>query len=157
MATPVVINGTTYEVAAQGENPAWGTDQQDLILALVQVAQNTVGTGDILVTPFNVANNQSSAANITGASFDTSLVRGFILTYSLYRSTNSAETSEMGQILGTYKSTANTWELSQDFAGSSGVVFTITTGGQLQYTSSNLTGTGYSGKLKFYAKAFLQA
>lgn len=157
MSVSVVINGSTYKVASQGESPPWGSDQQDLLLALVQVAQSTVGPSDILTTSFNLANNQSSATNITGASFDISTVRGFILSYSIYRSTNSTEVSETGQIFGAYSSTAGTWEIAQQYAGSSGITFTITNGGQIQYQSTNLSGSSYSGKIKFYAKSFLQA
>jgi hypothetical protein len=157
MSQTVTISGTSYTIGDQGASPPWGADLNDLLLALVQVAQATSGGGDILTTSFNVANNQVAPANVTGASWDTSTVRGFILSYSLYRSTNINEESETGQIYGTYSSTANTWQIAQTYAGSSGISFTITNAGQLQYTSSNVAGTGYSGKLKFAGKSFLQA
>jgi hypothetical protein len=157
MSQTVTISGTSYTIGDQGASPPWGADLNDLLLALVQVAQSTSGGGDILTTSFNVANNQVAPANVTGASWDTSTVRGFILSYSLYRSTNINEESETGQIYGTYSSTANTWQIAQTYAGSSGISFTITNAGQLQYTSSNVAGTGYSGKMKFSGKSFLQA
>lgn len=157
MSQSFTINGTSYTIPNQGGLPPWGDDLTDVILALVQVAQSTSGSGDILTTSFNVANNQAIAANVTGASFDDSTVRGFILSYSIYRSTNSNEASETGQIYGTYSSTAGTWEIAQSYAGSSGVTFSITNGGQIQYVSSNLSGTSYSGKMKFNGKSFLQA
>jgi len=47
--------------------------------------------------------------------------------------------------------------LAQNFTGSSGVTFTITTAGQLQITPTVLTGTGYTGTLKLTAKAFTQS
>lgn len=157
MATTVTINGTTYQIPSQGDSPPWGDELSDLLLALVNVANNSTGTGDILTTSFNIANNQSAAANVTGLSFDTGTVRSAIIQYSLYRTSNVSESSEGGFIYVTYKSTAGTWELAQSYAGTSGVTFTITNGGQVQYTSSDIGATAYSGKMKFQAKAFLQA
>lgn len=157
MSTTVTLNGTSYTVASQGVDPPWGDDQQDLLLALVQIAQNSVGSGDILTTSFNVSNNISSAANITGLSFDTSTVRSAIVQYSLYRTSSTTEKSEVGHIYLTYKSTAASWEIAQSYAGDSGVVFSITAGGQMKYTSTNFSGISYQGKLKFSAKSFLQA
>ncbi len=157
MAITVTISGTTYSLPQQGESPPWGDELSDLLQALISVANNTSGTGDILLTSFNLANNVASPTNVTGMTFDTSTVRSAIIQYSIYRSTNSNETSECGNMYVTYSSTAGTWELAQNYAGSSGVIFTITNAGQIQYVSSNLSGTGYVGKLKFLAKAFLQA
>jgi hypothetical protein len=157
MAISVTINGTTYSLPTQSTNPPWGEDLSSIIEALVEVANDSFGPADILTTNFNIANNQGSVANVSGLSFSTSEVRSAIISYSVYRSTNSAESSECGQIYITYKSTAGTWELAQNYAGSSGVTFTITNAGQVQYTSTNMAGTGYSGKLKFNARAFLQA
>lgn len=156
MATQVTINGTTYSIPSQGDSPPWGDDLHDLLAALVDVANTTVGPGDILTTSFNVANNQSSATNVTGLSFDTSTVRSAIIQYSLYRTSSTTEMSEVGHMYVTYKTTAGTWELAQSYAGSSGVTFSITNGGQVQYTSTNFSGVSYSGKMKFSAKAYLQ-
>lgn len=157
MSTTITLNGSSYTVASQGSSPPWGDDQADLLLALVAIAQSTSGSGDILTTSFNLANNQVVAANVTSASFDDSTIRGFIMSYSIYRSTTLNEESETGQIFGCYKSTAGTWEIAQTYGGSSGVTFSITNAGQLQYTTTNLAGASYSGKLKFKASSFLQA
>lgn len=157
MSTIVTLNGTNYTVSAQGASPPWGDDQADLLLELVSIAQSTSSSSDIVTTSFNLANNVASVANVTGASFDTSLIRGFIFSYSVYRNTNSNEASEVGQLYGTFSTTAGTWEMSQTYAGNAGVTFTITNAGQIQYVSTNISGTSYVGKMKFAAKTFLQA
>ena len=157
MAIQVTLNGETFQIPIQGQNPAWGEQLTDLLQALVNAANSASGPADILLTSFNVSNNVASPTNITGAAFDTSQVRSFIMQYDLYRSTNSNELSEVGHLYGTYKSSAGTWELNQSYAGSSGITFSMTNGGQLQYTSSNMAGTGYVGKMKFKATSFLQA
>jgi len=156
MAISVIIDGSTYSIPVQGQNPAWGSDLSDLLVAITNVLNFTVGLSDILLTNFTVANNQASVADITGLSFDSTVVRSAIISYSLYRSTASSELSECGQIYVTYLSTAATWTIAQNFTGLSGVVFSITNAGQVQYTSSNLSGASYVGKLKFTAKSFLQ-
>lgn len=157
MSIQVNILGNDYTLPTQGTNPPWGQDLSDIIQALISVANTTIGPSDILTTSFSINNNVASPTNIVGASFDISSVRSFIISYSIYRNSTITETSEVGQILGTYKSVAGTWELAQTNAGISGVTFTMTNSGQLQYVSTNFSGTSYSGKLKFKASAFLQA
>jgi hypothetical protein len=152
----VTINGTTYTNPEQGTTPPWGDDLHDLIEAIVTSLNSVVGSADILLTNFNIANNQAVAANVVGASFDTSQVRSAIISYSISRSTSSSELVECGQIYINYKNSTGTWDLAQNYGGSSGVTFTITNGGQLQYVSSNMSGTSYVGKMKFSAKSFLQ-
>lgn len=156
MSIPVTINGTIYQIPEQGQSPPWGDDLTPLLQAIVEVINSTSGSSDILITSFNLANNVSSAANVNGLVFDTSQVRSAIVSYSISRSTSLSEFSEAGQIYVTYSNTLGSWEISQDFAGTSGISFSITNGGQIQYTSTNMSGTSYVGKLKFKAQAFLQ-
>ena len=156
MATTITLNGTQYTLNQQGDSPPWGDDQNALLAELVAIASNIQGTGDILTTAFTISNNQASPANVTSLSFDTSVIRAAIINYSVYRSTNTTEESEAGIIMITYSSTAGTWQFAQTCAGTSGVVFTITNAGQIQYISTNLGGTNYVGKLKFSAKAYVQ-
>lgn len=154
--TTVTINGENFEVPQQSTSPQWGSELHDTVVALATAVESISGSADIPLTSFSLANNQSSASNITGASFDTGTVRSFILQYSLYRSTASNEEAEVGTLWGTYLSTASVWRLAQNYAGASGITFSITNGGQLQYQSTNLAGASYSGTIKFKAGAFLQ-
>lgn len=156
MSETVSIQGTDYTLNIQGDNPPFGEQQSELIRALVDVANASASGTDILPTSFTLTNNTAVAANITGASFDSSQVRAAFMNYSIYIATNSVELSEAGQLIITYKSVANSWELVRYAAGDSQVTFSITTSGQIQYISSNVAGTGYSAKLKFSAKTFTQ-
>lgn len=157
MSIPVNINGTTYNLPTQSESPPWGDDLDALLQALIAVSTSAIGPADILTTNFTVANNVAAPTNVMGLSFDTSTVRSAIVSYSIYRSSSTTEMSEAGQMLLTYKSTAGTWELAQYDVGSSGVTFTITNAGQVQYTASNFGGINYVAKMKFKATTFLQA
>lgn len=156
MATQVTINGTTYFIPVQGQNPPWGEELHDLLQALVTIANNTFSVGDISTTNFTIANNNTSASDVTSLSFDPAVIRSATITYSIYRSTSINELSEHGHILVTYKNTANTWELARFAVGDAGVTFSILPTGQIQYVSSNLAGTSYTALLKFSAKAIQQ-
>lgn len=154
MAKNITIGGTTYSLPTQGQNPAWGKDISDIIEALSDVLGTLSGTGDILTTNFTIANGQSSAANVSSLSFDVGTIRSAIVSYSIYRSTSTAEAGECGFLLLTYLTTANAWTLASYSNDDSGVSFSITAAGQLQYVSDTIAGSSYSGLMKFNARAF---
>lgn len=105
---------------------------------------------DLTKVTTTIANNQSSAASVTGFVIDGSRFRSFTARYWVYRTTASNEIVESGTISGAYKTTANSWQISiGNISGEAGVDFTMTSGGQLQYTSSNLAGASYSGNIKW--------
>jgi hypothetical protein len=107
---------------------------------------------------FTVVNNQSSAASITGLLFSGLTTRAFSIDYSIYRQTDTASSAlaQMGQLRGVYNTQSASWFMSDDFSGqNAGVTFTITSGGQVQYTSSNITGANYAGTLKFVIRQTL--
>lgn len=157
MATTITINGTDYQLPTQGTNPPWGSDLSSIIEAIADVVNNLSAAGDILTTSFSVPNNQSSAAVVTGLSFDTATIRSAVVTYSVYRSTTTEELAEEGLLLLTYKNTANEWVMSRTSNADAGLVFDVTSAGQVTYTSSNMSGASYTGLLKFKAETFSQS
>lgn len=103
-------------------------------------------------TSFTIANNQASAASVTGLLLDGVSTRGFILDYSIYRQTDTALSAlaQVGQLRAVYNSQSSTWFMSDDYSGqNSGVTFTIQPSGQIQYTSSNIAGANYVGTMKY--------
>lgn len=156
MSKTITISGTDYQLPQQGENPPWGKDLADLIEAMCDVLNSLSGTGDILTTNFTVANNQSAAANVNGLTFDVGTIRSAIVTYSVYRSTSLSEKGETGFLLLTYLTTANAWTVARYTNSDAGMIFSVTDTGQVQFTSDNMSGTSYVGKMKFQAKAFPQ-
>lgn len=103
-------------------------------------------------TSFTIANNQSSAANVTGLLIDGVSTRSFILDYSIYRQTDTASSAlaQVGQLRGVYNTQSASWLMSDDFSGqNAGVTFTILNSGQIQYTSTNIAGANYVGSLKY--------
>lgn len=157
MARQLVIQGTTYNFPDPSEDPNWGAEVSDWAEAVTDVLSTFLGPGDILQSTATIANNQSVAASISGLIFDPAQVRAANVTYSIYRTSASspsgfAETGTMYLIYDNNASSGNKWILSQRTTGNSGVVFSVTDLGQIQYTSSNLLGGSYSGTLKFSAK-----
>lgn len=93
---------------------------------------------DIGETSFSAANNQSSAADVTGFLFNNANTRAFKAMISVSIDATS-DLFEIFELWGIQK--GSSWELSQVSTGDdSGVDFSITTGGQVQYTSTNVAG-----------------
>jgi len=105
--------------------------------------------GDISETSFAIANDQGTAANVTGFTFSNTVVRSFRALVSIEIDAD-ADTFEMYDLIGINK--GGTFEMSQSAVGDdSGVVFSITAGGQIQYTSTDNVGF-VSGSIKFRAE-----
>lgn len=110
----------------------------------ITISASSVGSpGDIAETSFTAADNQSSPTNVTSFTFSNAVVRSFQATISIVRNNTYASYT----IYGIQK--ASTWEISQNFTGdTTGIIFSITTAGQIQYTS---TSTGFTSLIKFRA------
>jgi len=102
-----------------------------------------IQTGDIIKKQFTALDNQGSAQSITNFSFSNAATRGFEAMVGISRGATYAEYT----LKGIQKS--GSWEMSQDYIGdNTGITFTITSAGQVQYTS---TATGSSANLTFRA------
>jgi hypothetical protein len=156
MSLPLVVNGQTYNYPENRDSPSWGEEATAWASAVTSLLANVTGSGDIAPTSANIANNQSSVANVIGLSFDTSTVRGAIVEYSVYRNSTLAGATELvetGTMYLGYKSVAATWEIAIVGSAGAGTTFSITNTGQVQYTSTNMTGSAYAGVIKFRARA----
>lgn len=162
MATPLTVNNVTYQYPQAGDDPGWGEAATGWAVGVTQVLGTLVATGDILTSTFAINNDVTSATSISGLIFDPSTIRSAEIEYSVYRRSDSTTSgnSENGKILLSYDNDAtagNKWLLSRDYNGESGVEFDIVEGtGQLQYTSSDIGSTNYSGTIKFKATTFSQ-
>lgn len=156
MSVTITVGNETFEYPSNGQSPGYGQAATETIQAIADAVASLSGPDDILLTSFTIANNQTSFTNILGLGFDTSTVRAANITYSVYRTTNSNNAAETGTIQVVYNSAAASWEINREFAGDAGITFQITAGGLLQYKSSNISGSSYSGVIKFLAKTLPQ-
>lgn len=110
---------------------------------------------DISPTTAAISNNISAAADITGLSLNSANVKSAKIQYHIYRDTSASSLMEAGTFELAYKASATSWNLTnRTFGGdTSGITLTATTAGQVQYTSTNITGTGYSGVIAFRGSA----
>lgn len=107
---------------------------QDLYIGDVKITPNP---GDILSTvTFNASNNVSLPEDVTGLLFDSD-VWGFDLYISI-RILADNDLYSNYHIRGVNKQ--GTWELVSSYVGDQTINFTITNGGQIQYTTPNYPG-----------------
>lgn len=160
MSTNLTVNNNTYAYPAAGDDPGWGAEATGWAVEVTTVLSNIQGVDDIAETTFNVANNVASVTDITGLVFNPSTVRSAVIDYSIYRTTSSAELAEKGTVELIYKNggtIGSKWSIGRVFFGDdAGIIITMTDGGQAQYVSTNIAGTGYSGAIKFEAKVTQQ-
>lgn len=102
-----------------------------------------------------IANNQASAADVTGfPNFDGTVVKAIEAMVSIERRTDTQSVREVGRIYLVFNPETDVWESPtlQTFFGDAGVVFSVAvvsgTTYKLQYTSDDLTGASYSGELR---------
>lgn len=120
----------------------------------IDTALATAGGGESTGNT-TIANNQSTAANVTGLSFSGATYRTVSIRYSIARATATVETNCQGELDMTYNTLAGTWSISNDATNSNaGITFDVTNAGQVTYTSTNISGTGYVGTIRWSAKTF---
>jgi len=104
--------------------------------------------GDIAHTSFSAANNQVAAASVTGFAFAAGTVRSFKAQVSV--SIDAAtDLNEVFELVGIQLASGFVMA-SSSVGDDSGVVFTITSAGQIQYTSAN-SASFVSNTIKFRA------
>lgn len=160
MPKTLIVNNTPYEYPTSGDEPGWGNDATGWAEGVTNVLSDLLGPNDLLETAFNIANNQVSVADVTGLILNAASVRAGEISYSIYRQTDTNSFVETGKINVAYNNASpnpNKWELNQgSIVGNAGVVFTINNSGQIQYTSSNVSGANYTGTMKFRLKSLQQ-
>jgi len=98
----------------------------------------TPSLGDIgSEVSFSAANDQSAAANITSLAFSNAVVRAFqcIVSVTIVKS-NGSNLYANFELKGIQK--GSSWVVNSSYVGDyTGIVFSITNAGQIQYTSTN--------------------
>lgn len=103
---------------------------------------------------FELTNNNAVAADIEGLSFDAAKVSQAAVDYLIQRVTTgggAVEKIETGTFFAAYLPTSNNWVLSE-VPSTAGITLTVTSGGQIQYTSTNETGAPSISKLTYKAR-----
>lgn len=156
MPKVLIVGNEEFDFPVQGDNPDYGEQITDWAEAVSDALTTVQQPNDILPTQASINNNQSTFTNIPGFAFDTSEVISINAEYIVNRSTTSPSQvlTESGTIQGNYNGTS--WRISRSFDGDADIEFDITSGGQVQYKTANLSGSGYVGSIIFKAKVFNQ-
>lgn len=148
MSITLTVNNIPFEYPTQGSQPPWGDEASGWAEEVTKVLNSLKGSSDILETGANIANNITSPSDITDLKFDATGVRSFAVRGNITRTYDSNSKYEEFVLVGLR--TATGWSLQQDGIGNTGVTFSITSAGQVQYISSNLPfSSSYSGLIKF--------
>lgn len=152
MAKTLIIGTDEFEFPIQGDSPDWGEAVTDWAEAVTDALSSVQQPNDVLRTTASIANNQTTFASIPGFSFDTSEVRSINSEYIVTRNTDTVSLLESGFIEGNFDGT--NWNISIRSIEDAEIEFQITSGGQVQYKSSNMSGANYVGEIIFRAKVF---
>jgi hypothetical protein len=157
MSRELIIGGTTFEFPEQGDDPTWGEEVVDFAEAVADVLNTITSVDDVLLTSFNLTNNQTTFADIDGLRFSKTSVRSARIVLDIYITTSTEELQETLDMNISYKNIEDEFRLAVVSVGDeSGVTFNITSNGQVQYKTTNVSGTSYAGTLTFKASAIVQ-
>lgn len=160
MSTIITIQGTTIVFPTAGSSPSWAEAVDDFAVAVEGALSGVVGPADVSPQTLTLDSyNGVSNVNLPNLVFSTAIVRGAIITYSLYRSTNSTSAYQTGQIMIVYNpngTATNKWERARTYVGTNQETFNVTDVGQVQISLASLAGISHAGKITYSAKAILQ-
>lgn len=159
------IKGTIVTIPNSGASPGWAEGVITAISALTAAVNSVTGTYDVAPQIQNIdANNASSNVVIDNLIFPVSDVRSATIYYSVYRKTENSgpadgqEKVEGGTIQIVYNASnplGNKWEVIREYAGDAQINFIVTDTGQVEFTTTALTGINHVGTISFRAIAIL--
>lgn len=143
---PSVVAADNADTVILYDNSGAVTGKQSRSVFLSGISVSS--TGDINETSFAAANNQAAAANVTGLAFASGVVRSAKALVSVHLDATT-DLFEVFELLIIQKGAS--YDMAVTGTGdNSGVIFTITSAGQVQYQSNNSAGF-VSNTIKFRA------
>jgi hypothetical protein len=152
MAKLLQIGNQTFEIPEQGDS-GWGEETTAYLEAIADALATVQGPEDILLTEALLTNG--SSGNISGLTFDTSVVQQVLVEGLIVRTYLDATPTEAEAFvaLGSYNGT--TFSISVESSGNdTGVSIDIDNTGQFTYDASNKANTD-SIVIKFKGKAII--
>jgi hypothetical protein len=159
----LTINGTVIDFPDSSASPNWAP----AIIAFAEAVEGALalsgGTYDVTPQSFTIDSyNAASNIDIPALAFPTSAVRSAFIRYSVYRSTDSNSAYEAGDMIIVYNannSSGHKWALSQGNITGSGaqITFNVTDAGQIQFSTTSISGSNHVGKIGFEARSLEQS
>lgn len=161
----IIIKGTPVNFPDSGASPNWAPAVIEAVEALADAVNSVTATFDVSPQVQNIdANNSSTNVNINNLSFPPTDVRAAIIFYSVSRVTEDSgppdgqEVSEEGIIEISYNGSdpvTEKWEIVRSYQRDAQITFSITDLGQVQFSTTPLTGINHTGILSYRALATL--
>lgn len=162
MSVTLTVNNIPFEYPTPGQEPGWGQPATDWAIEVTEVLNEVLGPNDISETSFAIQNNIAVDTNVANLAFNTGQVRSALINYSIYRTSTAnpsgkVETGDIRMIYDNSAAPGSKWLFAvQNKVGVSGVSFSVTDLGQVQYQSTDIGTPGYSGVMHFRAKVLAQ-
>lgn len=150
----LTIGTESFEIPEQGDNPDYGESVTDFLEAAADALSTVQAPNDILNQSASILNNQATFVDISGFIFDSSQVISINAEAIIQRSTVSPANVLVEDIVIRGNFNGSSWVYSVISQSNAGVTFNITDAGQLQYKSSDVSGTNYSGTITFRGRVF---
>lgn len=161
----IIIKGTSIDFPSSGASPNWAPAIIEAVEALSEAVNAVTATFDVPPQVQNIdANNSSNNVNITNLNFPATDVRAATIYYSVHRQTQNSgppdgqEVTEAGQLEISYNASrpiTQKWELVRSGQSDAMIDFNITDTGQIQFSTSPLTGITHTGIISYRAIAIL--
>lgn len=165
MSIPIVIQGTPINFPESATSPQWAEAVDQFAKAVENALNSFVGPFDVAPQALIIdAYNPGTNINIAALSFPTSQVRSAFIRYSVFRTTSLEIAGETGELTIFYNPngpTNNKWEVGQrvvsGIIGGGRISFNVTDTGQVQFSTTSMSGSNHVGKLTFVAQSILQS
>lgn len=153
MSIRITINGQPIDFPSTSEQQDWSEAVITFAEVVEEALRAVVGTYDVPAQTFTIdAYNPGTDIDIPALSFPTDAVRGIFVQYMVHRETDSDEVNEVGELRALYNSTDNTWDLSRDYADDAQITFSISSAGQVSFSSTAIAGSNHQGFITFKAQ-----
>jgi len=161
----ITIKGTTIDLPTSGSSPNWAPAIIESIEALADAVNSVAATYDVPPQAQNIdANNSATNVDLNNLSFPSSDVRAATVYYTVYRKTDNSgppdgqELTEAGTLEINFNDSnpvTQKWEMVRLFQGEGQVSFSITDLGQIQFSTTALTGINHTGIISYRAISIL--
>lgn len=150
MSIKLIVNNNTYDYPTAGEPPGWGEDTTGWAVEVTNALASIGGYNTIFEAQMDIPASQAIATDVPTLIFNQSVVHSAEINYRCFRETTSTSLMETGIISIMYNPATATWLISQHITvgGGTGISFSITPAGQVQYTAATLANYN-SGYLRF--------
>lgn len=153
MPKTLIVGNEEFEFPLEGESAGYGSEVTDWAEAVTDALSTVQKPNDILTSTAPI-NNTGVLTNITGFSFPISEVISIECKYFVKREVTGGVDAgtyvETGFIEGYYD--GENWGISIRTTGDARILLSINPSGQIQYTSTVLTGISHIGSIVFEAK-----